>query len=624
MSLLLLLATQAALPAPDPQIIVTASLLPVEREEATGSVTVFDESEIEALGEPFAVDYLRLVPGVSVASTGPQGALTQVRIRGAEANHTLLFVDGIALNDVASDNQARFEAFTADGLGRIEVIRGPQSALWGSEALGGVVALSTPDPLGRRRASALAEYGSLDTMRASGAFVSGGETAGVSATAAWARGDGIDILGGGSGDRDGFESANASLKGVLRPGPAFEIGAVGRYVAHASDYDAGYPRADSLDRSEAETLAGRAWVQWGLGEDAPWSAKVDVQHLDGGNRNFLGTLHTNDSFGNRTRFGAQATRRIEAAGARHGLVAAVEREDERFRTGLPTGGIDQDYRRGRTAFVAEWRAEWGDLAVTDVALRHDDFNRFSDATTVRANLLVNLSSRLGAFAGYSEGLAQPGFADLFGFGPNTGHIPNPALRPERSAGFEAGLRWRGSRLSAEVAAFSNDLEDEILFKTLSFSPFTYTYENGSQRSRRRGVEASAEWRPLDSLTFRAAYTRLDARDDQDDDPTTIPLAEIRRPKHSASLMASWAKGPLSLGASAAYVGKRRDTDFDIFQDVQLGDYLLAGVRAGYRITPNVELFGRVDNLGGARYQDVVGYATQGRTVHAGLRLRLGS
>jgi vitamin B12 transporter len=620
MSLLLLLAAQAA---PDPQIVVTASLLPLEREEATGSVTVFDEKEIDALGEPFALDYLRLVPGVSVASTGPQGALTQVRIRGAEANHTLLFVDGIAFNDVASDNQARFEAFAADGLGRIEVTRGPQSALWGSEALGGVVALSTPDPLGRRRASALAEYGSLDTMRTSAAYVSGGETAGVSATAAWARSDAIDILGSGSGDRDGFESLNGSLKGVLRPAPALEIGAVGRYVAHASDYDAGYPRADSLDRSEAETLAGRAWAQWGLG-DAPWSVKVEAQHLDGENRNFVGALHTNDSFGNRTRYGAQLVRRLGAVGARHSLVAGVEREDERFRTRVLTGGTDVDYRRGRTAYVAEWRAEWGDLAVTDLAIRHDDFNRFRDATTVRANLLVNLTSRIGAFAGYSEGLAQPGFADLFGFGPDTGHIPHPALRPERSAGFEGGLRWRGSRVSAEVAAFSNNLEDEILFKTLSFSPFTYTYENGSRRSRRRGVEASAEWRPVEAMSARAAYTWLDARDDQDDDPTTVPLAEIRRPKHSASVMASWAKGPLSFGASAAYVGKRRDTDFDIFQDVELGGYLLAGVRAGYRITPNVELFGRADNLGSANYQDVVGYATQGRTVHAGLRLRLGS
>jgi vitamin B12 transporter len=620
MSLLLLLAAQTA----DPQIVVTASLLPVEQEEAPASVTVFDELEIEALGEPFALDYLRLSPGVSVASTGPQGTQTQVRIRGAEANHTLLFVDGIAFNDVASDNQARFESFTADGLSRIEVIRGPQSALWGSEALGGVVALSTPDPLGRRRASALAEYGSLGTARASGVFALGGETSGVAATASWARSDGIDILGGGGGDRDGFENGNASVKGIFRPATAMEVGAVGRYVAHASDYDSGFPRADSQDRSEGETYAVRAWARWGLAEDSPWSLKVEAQHLDGEGRNFVGRSRTNDSLGGRTRAGGQVVRRFVAAGARHSLVAAVEREDERFRTRVRNGGTDVDYERARTAFVGEWRAEWGDVAVTDLALRRDDFNRFRDATTIRGNLLVNLSRRLAAFAGYSEGLAQPGFADLFGFGPNTGHIPNAALRPERSAGFESGLRWRGQRLSGEIAGFSNDLEDEILFKTLSFSPFTYTYENGSLRSRRRGVEASAEWRPTEALSLGAGYTYLDARDDQDDDPATIALAEIRRPKHSASLMAAWAKGPLSIGASAAYVGKRRDTDFDIFRDVELGDYVLAGVRAAYRITANVELFGRIDNVGDADYQDVVGYATQGRTVHAGLRLRLGS
>ncbi len=141
-----LLATAAAAAA-DPDIVVTASLEPVAAEESPASATVIDEKRIEALGVPFVSDLARLAPGVSVSVSGAQGALTQVRIRGAEANHSLLFVDGIAFNDPAAGNEARFETFAADGLSRVEIVRGPQSALWGSEALGGVIALETADPL---------------------------------------------------------------------------------------------------------------------------------------------------------------------------------------------------------------------------------------------------------------------------------------------------------------------------------------------------------------------------------------------------------------------------------------------------------------------------------------------
>ena len=137
--------------------------------------------------------------------SGGLGSQTQIRIRGGEANHTRVLIDGIAFNDTASDDQPRFETFPAHGLGRIEVIRGPQSALYGSEALGGVVSLNTPDPIGALRAAASAEYGSDNFGRGSASIVSGGDTFGLSASGSFARGDGIDVLGGGLGDKDGFK-----------------------------------------------------------------------------------------------------------------------------------------------------------------------------------------------------------------------------------------------------------------------------------------------------------------------------------------------------------------------------------------------------------------------------------
>jgi vitamin B12 transporter len=631
MSLYLFLAAAAQQPdvpveAPRPeQIVVTASLAAVPAEEAPASITVFDAARIEALAPVFAADLLRLAPGVSVSVSGAQGAQTQLRIRGAEANHSLLFIDGIAFNDLAAGNEPRFETLTAEGLGRIEVIRGPQSALWGSEALGGVVAVATADPLGETRATGAAEYGGDDFARLSGAIVSGGERAGLSATASFARSDGIDILGGGSGDRDGFDNFTASLKGVARPADDFEIGMVGRLARHDFQFDgtnAFFQRADTAEASATETYAARGWAGYGHDPASPWALKLDAQYLDSENRNRNAGLRTNDSYGRRTRFGIQGARRFSAGGGRHELIFAAEREDEDFGTRdlLFGGSSDRDLERGRTAFVGEWRGVWSEVVVADLAVRHDDFSRFADETTVRANIVITLAPELALLAGYGEGIAQPTFVDLFGFGPGSGFIGNPGLKPERSSGFEGGIRWTGRAASLEAVAFSNDLRDEIV-EDFSLFP-TYTVVNAAGTSRRRGLEISGDWRPMAGLSLGGSYSYLDTHERDGGDAEA--LREVRRPKHSGSIYGHWSHGRLTLGASLAYVGSRKDRDFDLFPAprVTLRDYVLASARLAYRVSPALELFARIENGFDADYQDVVGYNTPGREAYAGLRLRL--
>lgn len=606
------------------EVVVTAALVPLAEEEAPASVTVFDQERIEALGFTQASDLIRLAPGASVSVSGGQGALTQVRLRGAEANHTLVFIDGIAFNDLAAGNQARFETFSADGLGRLELVRGPQSALWGSEALGGVIAMESPDPLGRRRATASAELGSRDFLRASGAFATGGDEAGLSGTLSFARSDGIDILGGGAGDLDGFENLTAALRGALSFGD-FSAGAAGRYISHETEYDASDPftfqRADTAHVSKLDTVAGRVWVGYG---DAvtPWQVRVEAQHLDSENRNRVATTRTNDSYGRRTRFGAQAVRRFDVGSTRHIFVAAAEHEEEAFGSrDLQFGGAsDRDLERSRTAFIGEWRAEWGALT-TDVAVRHDDFSAFEDATTLRLRAELHLGGGVSLIGGYGEGIGQPSFVDLFGFGPGSGFVGNPDLRPERSEGFEGGLRWSRAAFSIEAVAFSNDLTDEIV-EDFSLFP-NYTVVNAPGESRRRGVELSGEWQPAAGLRVSANYTYTDTREPEG--PGTEALREIRRPEHTANIAADWRTGPLTLGGSLAYVGERTDRDFDLFPAplVALDAYVLASARVAYQVSEALEAYARVENGFDESYQDVVGYATPGRSVHAGVRLRFG-
>ncbi|MEA3052731.1 MAG: vitamin transporter [Sphingomonadales bacterium] len=617
--ILLILAAAAA----EPDIVVTASLEPVREEESAASVTVIDAKRIEALGAPFVSDLARLAPGVSVSVSGAQGSLTQVRIRGAEANHTLLFVDGIAFNDPAAGNEARFENFAADSVSRMEIVRGPQSALWGSEALGGVIALDSGDPLAGPRLRASAEYGSRDFSRAHVAATAGSEKAGLAASVTRMHSDGIDIFGGGAGDRDGFANLAASLKGATRFGLDGEIGFASHYIRAVSEFDGTPPplfvRSDTLDSSKAELGAVRVWARLGLAADAPWSLELDGQYLHSSNRNRNGEAPLNRTLADRLRIGGRLIRRFD--GGRQMLIAAAEREEESF-AALDQAVFfapDQRRTRGRTALVGEWRAQWAAALSTDVAVRRDDFNRFEDSTTVRAGLVARPAGPLRLHAAYGEGIAQPTFFDLYGFDP-TSFVGNPALTPERSRGYEAGAAWEGKRFGAGITAFSNRLSGEIVE---DFSVFPFTVRNAAGKSRRRGLEASAELRPLAGLRIGANYTWLDARDRRVG--TGPRTAEPRRPKHSANLAADWSRGRLGLGGSLVYVGRRRDSDFDPFPAVPviLDDYVLANLRIAWRLSDTLEAFGRVENAAGADYRDVFGYNSPGRSVHAGLRLRLG-
>ncbi len=631
MSIILFMALQPApvSTAPDAEddIVVTASRAPIEADDSGSSVTEIDSERIDAIGETQAIDLLRVTPGLSVSVSGSRGTQAQLRFRGAEANHSLLFVDGIAFNEPSAGNEARFENLSADGLGRIEIIRGPQSALWGSEALGGVIALESPDPLGGTLVSLLGEYGSWDSLRGafSGSF--GNSQRGITLTASHAESDGIDILGGGTGDRDGFSNTTVGLRAALRPGSNGEIGIAARYIDARSDFDGTDPvtflRADTLDSSTTDTAAVRIWGRLGVDPQSPFAVHVEGQYLTSENDNFNAGTPLNQTDGDRFRVVGQAEYRASFGNTNHVLIAAVDREDENFvaRDQQFFGATNQDRSRGRTAFVGEWRADWADFLSTDLAVRHDDFSDFADATTFRATAIANVTDSIAITGSYGEGIAQPTFFDLFGFFPGS-FIGNPNLRPERSTGYEVGLRWQGQRHSLSITAFQSELKDEIVSV---FDPVTFlsSTANATGESDRRGIEIAARLQPLDGLRIDANYTLLDAEDQQV--AGGVQLREVRRPKHSANIAFDYRTGRWTLGGSIAWVGERTDTDFDLFpaQTVTLDDYFLSSLRIGYGITDNVEIYARATNLFDEEYQDVVGYRTPGAAFHVGLRLSLG-
>jgi vitamin B12 transporter len=610
-----------ALPIDSDQIVITASRVPEQEAESAASATIIDQQRIDRLGDPLVPSLLRLSPSVAVATSGPAGSLAEVRIRGAEANHSLVFVDGIKINDPASGDAPRFEILNADLASRIEVVRGPQSALWGSEAIGGVIAVNgLADAPGYR---ATTEGGSFGFLRAGGSAAVQSDKASVSGALGWQRATGIDSFDG-HGDKDGYRNLSGRLRATWRPVANVEVGASGLALTGRSEFDGFDPltfaHTDTLDNSRNRLGAGRIWATAG-GDDTAWRGNISASLLGSSNKNYLDDVQQNRTRGTRRILSAQLERRFSTGAIAHTLIAAAETERETFhaRDTLYGGFSNQDRSRDHRALTFEWRGEAKALT-GDVAVRRDMFNRFKDATSVRASALANLGQGFSVAGSYAEGIAQPTFFDLYGFFPNN-FVGNPALKPESSRGFEVSLRYRSRAVQASVTGFRQKLHDEIV-DIFDFDTFLFSTANRSATSRRSGIEGELAWQPSEKLRLSAAYANLDAT--QPDDATLTEVHELRRPKHSGSIGADGALGRLTYGASLAYVGRHFDQrDTFPFDRVALGSYWLADARLAYRIGKSVDLFARGSNLLDQRYEDVFGYRTEGRAVYAGISLRAG-
>jgi len=597
------------------QIVITASRAPEEQARTPASVTVVDRKRIERLGDALVPTLLRLTPSIAVTVQGPAGLLTEVRIRGAENNHTLLFIDGMRANDPATGDFARFELLNSDLVSRIEVVRGPQSALWGSDAIGGVIAVNgLADDPGH---SAAAEVGSFGFRRASASGSLALGNASLAGGIGWQRSTGIDSFGAPGGDRDGYRNLSGRVRGAIAVAPNLTLGAAGFAFTGRSEFDGYNPvtfeRTDTFDNSRNRLHAGRIWVEFGNGNSA-WSGRIGASLLGSSNRNFLDRDPVNRTSGTRRTFDAQLERRFITGAVDHRLIVAANAERETFkaRDTIYFGATTQDRNRTHNALTAEWRGMTGRFTA-DVAVRRDMFNRFKDATSLRASALAEIGGGFAAAGSYAEGIAQPTFFDLYGFFPNN-FVGNPSLKPESSRGVEGSLRFRRPKIAASLTAYRQRLRDEIVDN----ATFTSTI-NAPGTSRRWGVEAEIAWQLFDPLRLSANYAYLKAT--QPEALTNRQLEEQRRPKHSGSAAVDGSSGRWSYGASIAYVGSHLDRqEVFPFAVVKLDAYWLAGARIAYAIDRGVEVFARGTNLFDQEYADSVGYRTEGRGLFVGVKL----
>ena len=609
--------------APLETLLVTAHRVVVPAADAGSSASRLDRDLLERRQTIHAADLLQDVTSVSVSRVAGYGSQTQLRLRGAEANQVLVLIDGVKANDPAGSDEFDFSLLTAYDIEQIEVIRGPQSALWGSEATAGVINITTRQVSGGPGASGFVEGGSNDTFYGGGRFGTGSDSAGISFNGSYFDSAGESSALAGS-EPDGSRNLTAGINGFWAPGQNSRISFSGRYTDaevafDGLDFATGLP-ADADLVSNNELLLLKAEARSSV-FDEHWDHLARLTWLDS-DRHQLRDGDW-DSGTSARKLGAyyQSTVRLDPASQQ--LIFGLDYEREEFEQRGAAGFFDpnQDQERDKVGAVLEYLVAPASGLNLSASLRRDDNSDFDDVTTYRltASFMVP-SGNTRVRTSFGTGQKAPTFIELYGFYPDffTG---NPDLEPETSRGFDVGLSQRlFGTWQAELGYFNERLDNEIVTVFLPDTSLS-SVENLDGSSRREGAEAELQGRLTDRLSLALSYTYTDSKDPQG-------VREIRRPRHmaAANLHLDALRGRAGVNLNLSYTGSQTDRVFlppsYQGQTVALDDYLLVNLTGSYRFTERFELYLRADNLADEDYLNVAGYRTPGRSVHLGIRLGL--
>ncbi len=594
------------------------------------SVSVVTGEQLRQQNIRTAVDALRSLPGVSVSRSGGAQNLTAVRIRGAESRHTLVRIDGVEVNS-GTDGSFDFANLTAEDIEQIEVLRGPQSGLYGSNALGGVINVITKSGKGPLTVRVRAEVGSHGTKDGSIAVSGGSDRAHGILTVYGRTSDGFNLSQTGN-ENDFADFRNVSFNGGFKAAENLKIdGSFRRNVTRGGRDDgfAGVKNGFSVpadDNSFFETALTSGRLQATLDTlDGRWVHKAFINRAHTNAQDttspapFFGTPFT-ETISQNTKYGYTSTYRIDGAPGvpvRHFVTGLIEREEEEFKQ--PTNPLGALRERSRVSGVGEIRGEYFNNLFLSGTVRRDNNDAFDDFTTWRTSAAYKVPNTPFRLHGsYGTGVKYPSFGEQFGF--FFGFAPNPNLKPETSQGWDAGIETQlfGGRGVVDLTYFNQNLQNEIDFRTIpifQFQPFNRTGE-----SKREGIEVAGRYLVLPGLTVGGAYTYLKA---DNDDGT----AEVRRPKHSGRLDANYLfdNGRANLNLAAIYNGQMKDIAFEAgppfgSQLVPLKEYWLVQASASYKLQPGLEIYGKVENALNQKYEEVLGFNTSGTTVYVGVRL----
>lgn len=623
---------QKSTPPPEHhEIVVTATRLETPAREVGSSVSVISGEELERFKREFILEALRESVGISVAQNGGPGEAASVFLRGANSEHTLVLLDGVALNDpINPSRSADLAHIYFDNIDRVEILRGPQSPLYGSDALAGIVNIITKRGRGPARWTLSSSGGSYGTYSGQAGVsgssdridyalgLSGFTTRGVSAASA---------LRPGNSEKDGYRNLSFSGRIGVSLRKDLELEVIGRAVSAKTDIDnfGGAFGDDPNNRQDYRSLFFKAQVR-GLLLNNRWEQRLAVSVIDSRrtHENPPDDLHPLESEsgvfkGRLVTLDWQNNIFVHASNT---VTTGMELRQEQGESEYHYSSFGQDFpslfplqSAGTVGLYVQDSLRLADRFFAAAGVRFDHHSRAGDALTYRlAPAYIFPSTGTKIRASLATGFKAPSLYQLYAPSTIYGPIGNRGLKPEKVLGWDAGVdqSWYDGRLRASLTYFRND------FKNLIDFSFTQGYVNIG-RAESRGVEAEVEVRPQRELSLSLLYTHLDARD------IITGQSLLRRPRNTLSVIICYdflSRWTASL--SFDYAGNRRDVDYSAFPSVpvSLSPYSLLNGVVTFLAGPNLQLFARVDNAFNARYEMVFGYGTLGFSLQMGARLSL--
>lgn len=609
-------------------ISISASRTPVSLNATGSAVTIITEQELRDSQRLYVVDVLRMVSGLAVSQSGGPGKSTQIRMRGSEADHVLVIVDGIEINP-GNGGSVNFAHFLTADIERIEVLRGTQSALWGADAIGGVIAITTRQGRsGKNRVSVAIEEGSFNSSQYS-ATMSGGNPAttyalnlsrvtsdGFSAADddafTYTLPDGSKVIQGGSGDEDdGYN--NRTISGTIRHkfSNNLAVDAALRQVKYTVDTDGFSGGTGAVDDVVSGTTSKGIYAQSTLRYsqlDDRLQHHLKIMNSDLDN-------HSTSAFGPSTarakkrQYGYQLDYYFPQASdsrASHSVTVALEREENSNDSSY--SGFNENRA---TSAIAEYRFDFDERLSTAIAYRHDDNKIFKNSNIGHASLSYKINSALRFHSSIGTGIKNPTLRQLFG---SSASFPgNRALKAEKSESIDAGIQWYITPQNMlDITLFELRIEDQIVGSGNSA-------DNVDGKTKATGLELSyrGEFNQHWSLTANLTRQKGDDADGND---------LIRRANTIASLNASHRHlSDMTITLGINYNGSQKDYYFDSLFNrlpVKVDAYTVVNLAASYPLNDSVELTARVDNLFDETYQEVIGYGTPARAYYAGLRIKM--
>ena len=609
--------------------VYSAYAAPVNQDKTASSVTVLTEKDFTEHNATYVSDVLKTVPSVAISSSGGRGTLTNFYLRGADANHTAVIIDGVKVNPVTGYG-FDFGGLSLSNIERIEVLRGEQSALWGSDAMGGVIYITTKSGLYKDKPFNVdfnlgtGSHGTYDGSATISGYQNGfyyalngnsHRTRGISAlssdTFRYTAQNGTAITTGGAKERDEFHRDNASLRfGYDDNQKSVEV--LASHFSQTAHYDgslAGETTFDDYTRTRESLFKLSGYLG---GDQDLFKQKASISHIKTDSDTTSSWASAYDAKK------LNANYQLDVNFDREGTVTqAVSLLGEYQQSKYDSTSYNNEKSLIERSIATEYRLFTEADHSLSLSGRYTGNSEYKDAFTGRISGAYRLSPNFRAHAGLGTAIQNPTMTEYYGW--SGAFVGNPNLKPEKSQGGDVGVLIESTdkRHSLDLTYFARNVSDLISSEVLDATTYGTRAINIDGTSKIRGAEITYQGKFTDAMTAYANYTFTQAKDSNNDEL-------VRRPKHTANVgLAYQITEKWGSNVNVSYVGNRIDSYFDeatyVSSRVKMPSYTLVNLGVNYQLSQNLTVYANLNNLFDKKYENIIGYGQDGRNVYVGLK-----